>query len=196
MTPKKIQPALKAHGGIISLAQGKKAGLSHTSIIRYANAGILERAAHGVYFLPDEIPDEMYIAQLRRPKAIFSHGTALFLHDLTDRDPIQYSVTVPTGYNTKKLLADGFKVFSVNRALHGTGITQLQTKFGHEVNVYGLERAICDCVRSRNRMDAEIVSEAVKRYVRRVDKNLTSLMELARGFGIAGILRNYMEVLL
>jgi predicted transcriptional regulator of viral defense system len=196
MIDNRLQTVLEDHGGIISLSQVKAAGLSHMSVLRLAKSGGLERAAHGVYVLPDEIPDEMYVAQLRRPKTIYSHGTALFLHDLTDRDPIQYSVTVPTGYNTKQLNTDGFKVFSVRREFYETDIVQIPTKFGHTVSTYGLERTICDCVRSRSRMEAEIVTEAVKRYVRRIDKNLNLLMELAGRFGITKILRNYLEVLL
>jgi hypothetical protein len=55
----------------------------------------------------------MYIEQLRRPKIIYSHGTALYLHDLADCAPIKFSLSVPAGCNTKVFLSDGFKVFSV-----------------------------------------------------------------------------------
>ena len=32
-------------------------------------------------------------------RQLFSHETALFFHDLTDREPLAYSITVKTGYN-------------------------------------------------------------------------------------------------
>ncbi len=49
--------------------------------------------------------------------------------------------------------------------------------FGHTVIVYGLERTICDCIRSRNRTDIAVVTDAVKRYVLRKDKDLYTLYE-------------------
>ena len=192
----RLQTILKENGGFISVAQGRKAGLSHTSILRAANAGLIERVAHGVYGAADEFDDVLYANQLRRPKAVYSHGTALYLHDLTDRDPISLSVTVPTGYNTKQLISEGMKVFSVKKELYGIGIAKELTKYMHPVMTYNIERTICDCVRSRSRMEAEAVIEAVKRYARRPDRDVHSLMKMAALFGVEKILRGYLEVLL
>jgi predicted transcriptional regulator of viral defense system len=138
----------------------------------------------------------MYAAQQRRPKIIYSHETALFLHDLTDRDPIGYSVTVPTGYSAVRLREDGFTVYTIKRELHEVGVTKVETMFGHIVRVYGLERTICDCLRNRNKMDIAILTDAIKRYAKRKDKNLNTLMKLAKMFRVEKPLRSYMEVLL
>jgi len=196
MMDNRLQDVLNENGGFITVAQGKKAGLSHTSILRAAKAGLIERVAHGVYGVADEYDDVLYASQLRRPKMVYSHGTALYLHDLTDRDPLELSVTVPTGYNTKQLVSEGFTIFSVKTDLYDVGMIKTQTKYGNEVTTYSMERTICDCVRSRRRMDAEIVTVAVKRYARRKDKDIHTLMEMAVMFRIQKIMRAYMEVLL
>lgn len=127
---------------------------------------------------------------------IYSHGTALFLHELTDRDPISYTVTVPTGYQTAKLRDDGFRVFTVKPELHPLGITERLTIFGNSVQTYDLDRTICDCLRSRNQMDVAMVTDAIKRYVKRSDKKLHSLMHMAELFGVSKQIGNYLEVLL
>ena len=196
MMDNRLQDVLNENGGFITVAQGKKAGLSHTSILRAAKAGLIERVAHGVYGVADEYDDVLYASQLRRPKMVYSHGTALYLHYLTDRDPLELSVTVPTGYNTKQLVSEGFTIFSVKTDLYDVGMIKTQTKYGNEVTTYSMERTICDCVRSRRRMDAEIVTVAVKRYARRKDKDIHTLMEMAVMFRIQKIMRAYMEVLL
>lgn len=194
--PAELQSILMQSGGIVTTAKANEAGISNERLRLLVKSGDLERVTFGVYMLPDEFVDKMYIAQLRRPKIIYSHETALFLHDLTDRDPIRYAVTVPTGYNASRLRDDGFTVFTIKRELHEIGVTKLTTMFGNSVTVYGLERTICDCLRSRNQLDIAIVTDAIKRYVRRKDKNLNTLMKMAETFKVAKILRSYMEVLL
>lgn len=194
--PSELQSILTQNGGTVTTAQANAVGVSNERLRLLVKSGDLDRAAFGVYVLPDEFVDKMYIAQLQRPKIIYSHETALFLHDLTDRDPLSYSVTVPTSYNAARLREEGFTVFTIKRELHEIGIAQLTTMFGHNVAAYGLERTICDCLRSRNRMDIAIVTDAIKRYAGRKDKNLNTLMRMAETFGVTKPLRSYMEVLL
>ena len=191
-----LQNILQQNGGTISTAEANAVGISNERLRLLVKSGEVERVAHGVYISPDEFLDKMYVAQKRKSKIIYSHETALFLHGLTDRDPINYTITVPTGYNAKSLIDDGFTIFSIKRELHGVGILSLETMFGNTVVTYNLERTICDCIRSRNYMDIVVVTEAVKQYVKRKDKNLNLLMSMAETFRVTKILRGYMEVLL
>lgn len=194
--PEALRSILAKNGGAVTTAQANEIGISNERLRLLVKSGDLERAAFGVYILPDELVDKMYTAQLRRSKIIYSHETALFLHDLTDRDPVRYTVTVPTGYNAARLREEGFTVFTIARELHEVGVVRLTTMFGHTVIAYGLERTICDCLRSRNQMDISIVTDAIKRYAARKDKNLNTLMKMAETFGVVKSLRSYMDVLL
>jgi len=194
--PDNLQSVLVKNNGTVTTAQANYAGISNERLRLLVKSGELERVSFGVYISPDEFVDKMYAIQLRRPRIIYSHETALFLHDLTDRDPIKYTVTVPTGYNATRLKEDGLKVFAIKRELHNVGVTRLSTMFGHMVVVYGLERTICDCLRSRNQMDIAVVTDAIKRYTRRKEKNLNTLMQMAETFSVTKPLRSYMEVLL
>lgn len=194
--PRELQIILQQNSGAVTSAQANTVGISNERLRLLVGSGELERVGHGVYISSEDIPDKMYVAQLRRPKLIYSHETALFLHGLTDRDPINYTVTVPTGYGAKNLRSGGFTVFTVKRELHELGAVQMETMFGHKVTAYGMERTICDCIRSRNKMDIAVVTDAVKRYARRSDKNLNVLMQIAEAFRVTKPLRGYMEVLL
>jgi len=194
--PNELQSVLKQNGGMVTTAQANEVGVSNERLRLLVHSGDLERVTTGIYVLPDEFADKMFIVQLRRPKIIYSHETALFLHELTDRDPINYMVTVPTGYNPTRLREDGFTVFTIKRELHEIGVTKLTTMFGNSVTVYDMERTICDCLRSRNNLDIAIVTDAIKRYAKRKDKNLNKLMQMAETFKVTKLLRGYMEVLL
>jgi predicted transcriptional regulator of viral defense system len=194
--PTELREVLSQGGGVFRSAEANAAGVSNERLRLLVGSGDIERVAFGVYASPDDIPDKMYVTQLRRPKAIYSHETALYLHGLTDRDPVHYTVTVPRGYNVRRLRDDGIACFMVKRELHGMGTVETGTAFGHTVRAYGLERTVCDCIRSRNQMDAAVVTDAVKRYSKRRDKDLNELMGMAEAFRVTKPLRSYLEVLL
>lgn len=191
-----LREILKKNDGIFTTMQANSIGVSNEYLRLLANSGKLDRVSHGVYMAPNEFVDKMYLMQLKRPKIIYSHETALFLHELTDRDPINYTVTVPTGYNSASLRKDGSKVFGIKRELHKIGLTRAKTMFGHDITTYDLERTVCDCIRCRNKMDIAVVTDAIKRYTKRSDKNLNTLMEMAKTFQVTKLLKNYLEVLL
>ena len=141
---------LNEYGGIIQTFQVIDNGISKPVFYSYVKERGLEQAAHGVYVSPDTWTDAMYILHLRCSQAVFSHETALFFHDLTDREPLKYTITVRTGYNPSRLQENGFQVYTIKKDLHETGITTMQTPFGHSVPVYDMERTVCDLLRSRN----------------------------------------------
>jgi len=72
----------------------------------------------------------------------------------------------------------------------------MPTVFGNKVTAYSPERTICDCVRSRKQMDISVVTDALKRYAKRSNKDLNLLMSMAGQFRIDKVIRNYFEVLL
>ncbi len=192
----KLDSLMNEYGGTIQTFQVLNNGISKTVFYGYVKERGLEQAAHGVYVSPDSWTDTMYILHLRCEQAVFSHETALFFHDLTDREPLKYAVTVRTGYNPSRLQEEGFKVYTIKKELHEAGITTMQTSFGHAVPVYDMERTICDLLRSRKNIEIQVFQDALKRYVGRTDKNLRMLMKYAAMFHVENILRPYLEVLL
>lgn len=190
-----LDQLLETQDGMLRTAQVVSAGISKPVFYDYVHSRELERVAHGIYLSKDAWVDAMYLLHLRVEQAVFSHETALFFHDLTDREPLEYTVTVKTGYNPSKLKAEGVQVFTIKAELHGVGLTTAQTPFGHTVPVYDLERTICDLLRSRNNMEMQTFQGALKMYARRKDKDLRTLMRYAGMFRVEKILRQYLEVL-
>ena len=142
-----------------------EAGISKQLLSKYVKKGYIERVAQGVYLSKDAFEDEMYVLQARSKKAIFSHETALYLHDLTDRDPLQYTVTLPSGYNASNFKNDGIYVYFIKNDLLNLGVEYGKTPFGRNIRVYNKERTICDIVRNRNGNDSAIFNEGIRRYL-------------------------------
>lgn len=191
-----IEKLIADNGGMIQTSQITNAGISKTVFYQYVKANDMEQISHGVYATKNTWTDAMYLVYLRCRQAVFSHETALFLHDLTDREPMEYEITVKTGYNPSKLKDDGIKVYTIKKELHEEGIIMVHTPFGHLVPVYNMERTICDIIRNRNNTEIQSFQSALKQYVKRKDKDLRLLMQYAAEFHVDKILRQYLEVLL
>lgn len=191
-----IRNLVISNNGIIQTSQVTKLGISKPVFYQYIKEHEMEQVAHGVYATKDAWIDTMYLLHLRCEQAVFSHETALFLHDMTDREPMEYEITVKTGYNPSKLKEDGIKVYTVKKELHGEGIIMMQTSFGNRIPVYNMERTICDIIRNRNNTEIQTLQIALKQYAKRKDKDLRLLMQYAVNFRVDKILRQYLEVLL
>ncbi|MCD7955263.1 MAG: abortive phage infection protein [Lachnospiraceae bacterium] len=187
---------LEKNNGILRTSEVVDMGISKPVFYDYVKSKDLKKAAHGIYVSDDSWTDALYLLHLRYGQLVFSHETALFFHDLTDREPFPYAATVKRGYNTSGLKAEGVSVYTVKKELHGIGVTSMKTSFGHSVPVYDMERTICDLIRSRNHIEIQTYQDALKQYARRKDKNLRNLMNYAQMFRVEKILRQYLEVLL
>ena len=158
--------------------------------------GQLERVARGVYVFVDSIEDEMYFMQTKYPKLIYSHETALYLHGLSDRTPFEYSATVPSGYKVVGTVAKWFKIYYIKKELHEQGVETVKSTHGNPLRTYILERTICDLIRSRNRIDVQILNDAVKRFVKIKSADYSILMDHAKKLRVETVLKNYLEALL
>ena len=182
--------------GLIITKEVEAAGIPRHYLTSFMREHKLERATYGVYLTHEAFEDEMYTLQAKSKRIIFSHETALYSHELTDRDPLEWSVTIPSGYNGSNLRQLGIKVYTVKKELHLMGVTELKTLYGRPIKVYDKERTICDIVRNRNNMDVAILNEGIKRYLNNKDKNIPLLLRYAKELDIQNVISNYMEILL
>lgn len=182
--------------GIILTSAVVAAGITKPTFYNFIKANNYERVGHGVYASPEAWADGSYILSLRCPNAVFSHDAALYYHGLVDREPMQQTITIYTGYGTGKLVEDGIGVYTVKKELLNLGKIVMVNSYGHSIPIYNLERTICDLVRSRSRFEIQDFLTSMKTYVRRKDKDLNRLMEYAERFRVERKMREYMDMML
>lgn len=180
---------------VITTVQAEACGVSSTTMTNWAKAGKIERIARGVYSLPNQTYDTLYVMQLKCPKGIFSHETALMLHDLSDRTPSRLVMTVPAGYNTHRHSEDLVDFHYVKKDLHDLGVFEMASYYGNTIRVYDVERTICDVIKYRSRMDRAIVNTALKEYMLNPKTNKFKLSLYAKKMGITKMVSRVMEVL-
>lgn len=191
-----VMELIEKNNGIITSVEAKSKGINNKTLQRMEKLGQLERVEHGLYMDPNQMEDEYFLTLYRCKKGIFSHETALYFHELTDRTPFQIMMTIPSGYNTRLLKdKEKYKFFYVVEELHSIGKITMETPYGHQVYVYDKERTICDCLKKKEQLDGDLVTEAVKRYLKTPGTDYAKLLKYAEVFNIKDLVRKYLEVL-
>lgn len=70
------------------------------------------------------------------------------------------------------------------------------TENGEKINICTIEKAVCDAVKFRNKIGMEIMSEVLKNYVKRNDRNLNELMKYAKDVRIDNVIKPYLQSLI
>ena len=192
----RLEALIKEKNGTLLASDLKGTNIPREYLKILVERGKLERVRRGVYVSPETFEDVMYYMQHKYPKIIYSHETALYFHGLTDRTPMIYSITVPSDYKVLKTNFENFKIYYIKMGLYNLGMTDVVTSFGNNIRIYNLERSICDMIRSRNKIDVQIVNESMKRYVKLKTANFRLLGEYSKLMNVENIVQKYMEVLL
>lgn len=192
----KLKLLIEQNGGIVSARDIQKAGIERVFLYDSLEKGIILKESHGNYVLADEQPDEYRIIQSRSEKLIFSHGTALFLHGISDRVPHALDITVPQGDNVSRIKKsyENTKFHYCKKELWDLGIVTLKTPQGYDVRVYDLERCICDLIKDKKSIDVQVYTQALKEYFGE-KCNPRKIVKYARMLNVEQKVRVYMEVL-
>ena len=191
-----IQNILKNNNGIVKTTQVTEAGIPRRCLSAMVASGTIVRVERGIYALHEVWEDEMHFLQYRFSKGIFSHETALFLHGLTDRTPIRYTMTFPFGYNTSGVRKKRVKAKMATANTYDLGIITMPSPGGNSVKVYDIERTLCDIVKVRHNADIQVVNQAMKIYARSKNKDIAKLMNYADRLRVKPRVLRYLEVLL
>ena len=93
----------------------------------------LSRASRGYYILPNTFSDDFYIILSKCKKAVFSDATALYLHNLSDRTPLIYDVTLPYGYGNCYKDMPNVCLHYVKNANINLGMIEIESPFGMKI---------------------------------------------------------------
>ena len=94
----RLMKLVSENNGHITTKQVVENNINKMALKRLCDDKKLERVSTGYYCLPGTFIDEYYKVLSKCKSAVFSFTTALYLHDLTDRTPIYFDITVQRGY--------------------------------------------------------------------------------------------------
>lgn len=192
----KLNGLLERNNGQVTRKQTSRAGIDPHLLVTLTRNGELERVDRGVYINPAIFEDDMDILQYRFSKGVFFKDTALFLHGMIDRTPDMYQMNFPANYHPTNIQRYPVKVYRQKAEWQTLGIEVVKSPGQHLVQVYNIERTLCDILRTRDASDSETIKQAMVAYSQMKQKNLHLLSEYADIFNVKEKIMTYMEVLL
>ena len=184
------------NGGSITTKELSKYNINNYFLTSLVKEEKLIRVSRGYYTLPNTFSDDFYIILSKCKKAVFSDATALYLHNLSDRTPLIYDITLPYGYGNCYKGMTNVCLHYVKKENIDLGMIEIESPFGMKIKTYDIERTICDIIKNKNKMDIEIFVKALKEYSRLKNKDFYKLMRYAKKLNVEKKVREYMEVLL
>ena len=151
---------------IITNKEAEELGYTRHNLSELTKIGQLERLRPGLYQLKGKVIDDFVLISSNSNRIIFSHQTVLYLHDLSDRTPNVFHISVPQGYNAihiKKRYED-LQAHYVKKDLYELGKIEIKSPLGNLIPVYDIDLTICDIIIDREKIDKQIFTDAIKRY--------------------------------
>ena len=168
--------------------------IPRTYLTKLIKENKIERVSRGVYIKKNELVDEFVILQSKSKNAIYSNTTALYLHGFSNRIPIKYDITINSGYNGSLQKEDNVNLFYTKRELLELGVIDYKLDSGNIIRVYDLDKTICDIIKNKKKIDAEIFNKAIREYFYSKKKNTLKLYEYAKKMNIYNKVRDTFEV--
>lgn len=190
---KTIEQIIKEKGGFV-----KKSDLSSSQyhrLLALVKDGKAARVKRGVYALNESFANNMYDLDKIIPGGILCNLSTWSHYGLTTQIPLSLNVAIER--KRKVTLPDyppiTFSYQSKEQLELGATRTSIN---GYEVNIFDIERAVCDALKQRNKIGMDLCSEILNNYLGRKDRNLNKLSEYAKKLRVANLLHNYLELAL
>lgn len=168
--------------GYLTLEQARQAGYSRPLLHYHLARRHIERSARGIFRLvhfPPSDHEDLVVAWLwSEQKGVFSHETALMLHELSDVLPHEKHMTVPAPWAHRRLKRPRGVV------LHFADLPRRDVQWHGAVRVTSPLRTLLDCKAAS--VSPDLVAQAQRQAVKR---GLVLSTELRQALGRAARVR-------
>jgi predicted transcriptional regulator of viral defense system len=171
------------------------AGVPRVMLTRMAASGQLERAARGLYRLPDSGSSEhegLVTVASKVPQAVVCLLSALQFHGLTTQLPWQVWIAMPRGSHVPRLEYPPIRMVQFTGEAYTQGI-ETHERDGVKLHVYSVAKTVADCFKHRNKIGMDVALEALKDARAQGRASFDDLWRCAKVCRVSNVMRPYME---
>jgi predicted transcriptional regulator of viral defense system len=157
---------------------------------------IITRVKRGLYHLNGlpEANQEIEVSKII-PSGIFCMYTAWAYHELSTFISSEYHVAIDKSLKINLPVYPPIKLHFWSIRTLELGLIEIKIKDAR-IRIFDLERSVCDAVKFRNKIGIDLLSEILRNYVRRKDKNLDKLFKFANELRISTTLTQLIRILI
>lgn len=191
----KLKIEFEKQGGILKTSKLSDLGLSSRQIKKLLDEEIIIKIKHGYYEFSGFVPREEIIIARLFPNAVIFLESALMYYEYTDRIPSAWQIAVNKNSEKSQYKMDNFFVepYYLEPKFIEVGIDRIILE-GVTIKIYDRDRTICDVLRYEKKIEKEVFSNAIQRYIKDQKKNIRKLFEYAEVFNIKNKVRTYVGV--
>jgi predicted transcriptional regulator of viral defense system len=182
---------------ILRMSQAIKLGIPKYVIYKMVENGELVKEERGLYRLRETYvlsnPDLVTVS-LRAPKCIICLTSALYHYELTTQIPHRVFIALPMNFPKPRIKNPPIDVTRISAKVFSVGIEE-QIIDGVKVKFYNQEKTIVDCFKFRNKVGEDVALEALRDYMKRLQPNISLIMEYAKTARVEKLIRPYLEAL-
>lgn len=189
----------KYHGTVIRKLFIKE-GMSDYNIRKYVEKYELTEMDKGIYTYRNSPIDRAFILVNKYTRAIISHETALYYHDLTDVIPYTTYVSFPKDYNLTQISKNDKSriafledvIYVNNNPIPEKEQAVALSDYLNPIRITSKERTIADILKPSSRTEEEVKVTALKRYLADPQVNVNRLRRIASKQGVSKVLDDYL----
>ncbi len=194
---KRIIKFSQSKGYYIHTKDFKSAGFRSSYIKELVDQGILEKLKAGLYRLtdidePNEISLDLVDCSKAVPGGVICLLSALSHYELTTFNPSYVEIAIKNNLRAPKVIFPPIHIYYFRNRFYESGIDQVKTIYG-TIQIYSIEKTICDVFRYRKKIGEDVFIEALKNYFNSKKANLTKLHEMVELCQIKKMISPYIK---
>lgn len=176
-----IYACIEKQGGIVKTEELSELGIDYRRILDFVENGQLVRIKNGYYTdRTERFTEEELIAKLF-PDALLCMESALFAYGYLRQKPFGWTLAVDKNTSKSRFKMDYPQVipFYTEPETLKLGASKLRWN-GQVFRIYDKDRLICDCLKYEGKMERADFKEAIQKYIKDPDKDISALLDYAK----------------
>ncbi|MDR0646624.1 MAG: type IV toxin-antitoxin system AbiEi family antitoxin domain-containing protein [Elusimicrobiota bacterium] len=171
---------MKQIKGYITTKELAKRGYSYKDIQTLCSSGKLIRLKQGLYRNAAMFGQNQGFIDISvvAPNAVITGLSALSFYNLTTSMPSKITIAVLRGSRLPAIDYPPVEIKTSSAQFFEIGINTVK-EGKYSFKIYSIERAVCEAFRQINKTGADVAKESLGEYLKRKDKDINKLAEIA-----------------
>ena len=156
-------------------------------------SGNVIRLKNGVYMLPDELATTMIDVERIVPGGVVCMYSAWDFYGLTTQIPDGFYIAIEKHRKVVVPKISGIVLCYWEEKYCTMGVEEAEIA-DHKVKIFCIEKCVCDAIKFRNKIGADVAVEILSNYLARRDRNISRLVDFAKKMRVMSIMGPYLEM--